>query len=79
MRLEIWSEKVERPTYLRLAKTEDGSVELRVVYADGRLCGASVLLAITPDGCLERYKGVWSKLGFKLDERGRVRLIEEDR
>jgi len=76
MRLEIWSEKVERPTYLRLTKTEEGYVELQVVDADGCLRGASVLLAITPDGCLERYKGVWSKLGFKLDECGRLWLKE---
>jgi len=76
MRLEIWSEKLERPTYLRLIKTKDSCVELRAVDADGCLCGASVLLAITPDGYLERYEGVCPDLGFKLDECGRLRLKE---
>jgi len=76
MELKVWPEKLgKEPTYLRLVEN-DGDIELYAVDAQGVLCLGCKLLAITSDGCLKRYPEVSSRLGFKLDERGRVWQVE---
>ena len=68
-------EKAEEPLYLSLVQGGD-KVIVEATDAHGKHRAAGNLLIFNGDGTVSRCYAVSSRLGFKLDEAGRIELSD---
>ena len=81
MKLRIFDEKVEveDEVFLKLVRDTDWDDCIEVVACDrnGNIIDCGYLIAFNEDGRIDRYDSINSKLGFDLDEHGRIKEVEE--
>ena len=81
MKLAIFTQQKEPEQLIRLALVPceygDGSIGLICVDKDGQPIPEAKILFINPSGRLYLFQRIRKDLGFQLDMRGRIQVIDD--
>lgn len=75
MKFKIYKEDEEEVTKIRLISSTSNSVYIVAVNDEGKPLDGGYIACITNEGMLALSEDVDSKLGFQVDEGGRIKVL----